>query len=209
MSVPVRWGILLVVVVGLAAAAARGFVSRPTEIPFLSGDRPMVTSKIAESKSGKVEKATFGAGCFWGVESLFREKPGVLSTSVGYAGGKTVNPTYKQVCYDETGHAEVVQIEFDPDQISYAQLVDVFFGCHNPTTLNRQGPDVGSQYRSVVFYHSDAQRAVAEEAKRKLGESNRWGRPIVTQIEPAPPYYLAEEYHQQYDEKNGRVSCHR
>jgi peptide-methionine (S)-S-oxide reductase len=209
MSVQIRWGLLLLAGVAVAAAVARGFVPGIAVTSPASGDRPMITSKIAESKSGKVEKATFGAGCFWGVESLFRQKPGVLSTSVGYAGGKTVNPTYRQVCYDETGHAEVVQIEFDPEQISYAQLVDVFFACHNPTTLNSQGPDYGSQYRSVVFYHDDAQRAVAEEAKRKLGESGRWGRPIVTHIEPMPPYYLAEDYHQQYDEKNGRVSCHR
>ena len=168
----------------------------------------MITNKIADLKSGKVSQATFGAGCFWGVEATFRKLPGVLSTAVGFAGGQTDNPTYKDVCYTDTGHAEVVHVEFDPEQISYAQLVDVFFANHNPTTLNRQGPDVGSQYRSAVFYHDDAQRAAAEAAKQKLGESGRWGRPIVTQIVPFTKFYAAEEYHQQYLEKRGLSSCH-
>jgi len=169
----------------------------------------MITSKIAESKSGKVEQATFGAGCFWGVESLFRQTPGVLSTAVGYSGGQTVNPTYDDVCNGDTEHAEVVHVEFDPEQVSFANLLEIFFANHNPTTVNQQGPDRGSQYRSVVFYHGDAQQASAEEAKRKLGESGRWGRPIVTQVVPFTKFYLAEEYHQQYDEKHGRASCHR
>ena len=169
----------------------------------------MITSKIAESKSGKVERATFGAGCFWGVEALYRQTPGVLSTSVGYAGGKTENPTYDDVCNGDTDHAEVVHVEFDPEEVSFAKLVDIFFENHNPTTLNRQGPDFGSQYRSVVFYHDDAQRAVAEDSKRKLGESGRWGRPIVTQVVPFTKFYAAEDYHQQYLEKQGRTSCHR
>ena len=169
----------------------------------------MITSKIAESKSGKVERATFGAGCFWGVEALYRQTPGVLSTSVGYAGGKTENPTYDDVCNGDTDHAEVVHVEFDPEEVSFAKLVDIFFENHNPTTLNRQGPDFGSQYRSVVFYHDDAQRAVAEDSKHKLGESGRWGRPIVTQIVPFTKFFAAEGYHQQYLEKQGRTSCHR
>ena len=170
--------------------------------------KKVITSKIAESKSGQVEKAVFGAGCFWGVESTFRALPGVLSTSVGYAGGQLENPTYQDVCNDDTGHAEVVQVEFDPQQISFEQLLDVFFKSHNPTTLNRQGPDFGSQYRSVVFYQSDAQRATAEAVKQRVDAGGRWGRPVVTQIVPAVKYYPAEEYHQQYNEKRGRTSCH-
>jgi peptide-methionine (S)-S-oxide reductase len=170
--------------------------------------KTVITSKIADSKSGKVETATFGAGCFWGVESTFRALPGVLSTSVGYCGGHLDNPTYKDVCYKDTGHAEVVRVEFDPEQISYAKLLDVFFDNHNPTTLNRQGPDFGSQYRSVVFFHSDAQRQAAEATKERLQQGNRWQRPIVTQIVEAPKYYAAEDYHQQYNEKRGLKSCH-
>lgn len=169
----------------------------------------MIQAKIADSKSGKVEQATFGAGCFWGVEATFRATPGVLSTWVGFAGGRTENPTYEDVCYTNTNHAEVVHLEFDPEEISYRKLVDIFFANHNPTTLNRQGPDVGSQYRSVVFYHGDAQKTVAEEAKRQLGESGKWGdRPIVTQVAPFTQFYPAEEYHQQYLEKRGKTHCH-
>src|ERR1041385_6402607 len=147
------------------------------------------------------EKAIFGAGCFCGVEAKFRQLPGVRDTAVGYAGGKTENPTYEDVCSDETGHAEVVLVEFDPAIIGYRQLLDVFWANHNPTTLNRQGPDVGTQYRSVIFYHSPEQRMAAEESKTELEKSHRFQRPIVTQIEPAPPFYRAEEYHQRYLEK--------
>ncbi len=175
--------------------------------PMKEGKK-MIASKIAESKSGKVEIAMFGAGCFWGVESTFRAMPGVLSTSVGYAGGHVDKPTYQDVCTDETGHAEVVYIEFDPDQISFEELLDTFFKSHNPTTLNRQGPDFGSQYRSVVFYQSDVQRATAEAVKQRVDASGRWGRLIVTQIVPTVKYYAAEDYHQQYNEKRGRTSCH-
>jgi peptide-methionine (S)-S-oxide reductase len=153
------------------------------------------------------EKATFGAGCFWGVEETFRKLPGVTDTAVGYAGGGTENPTYHDVCSDETGHAEVVQIEFDPAKISYGELLNVFWSSHNPTTLNRQGPDVGTQYRSVVFYHSPEQRAAAEAAKAELEKSGRFRRPIVTQIEAAPTFYLAEDYHQRYLEKRGMTHC--
>lgn len=170
--------------------------------------KKVITSKIAESKSGKVERATFGAGCFWGVESTFRALPGVLGTTVGYSGGNFDNPSYHDVCEKETGHAEVVQIEFDPEEISYGKLLDVFWKNHNPTTLNSQGPDFGTQYRSVVFFHSDDQRKAAEAAKQELEESKRWGRPIVTQIVPLVKYYPAEDYHQQYNEKRGRTSCH-
>ena len=153
------------------------------------------------------EKATFGAGCFWGVEETFRNLKGVTSTAVGYAGGNKENPSYEDVCSDETGHAEVVQLEFDPSQISYDLLLDVFWSNHNPTTLNRQGPDVGTQYRSVIFYHSPEQKAAAEAAKQKLGASGKFNRPIITQIEPAPKFWRAEEYHQRYLEKRGQSHC--
>ena len=153
------------------------------------------------------EKATFGAGCFWGVEEAFRNVKGVLSTSVGYAGGTRENPTYPDVCTDKTGHAEVVQVEFDPSQVSYDQLLDVFWSNHNPTTLNRQGPDVGTQYRSVIFYHSPEQQAAANASKEKLEKSGRFNRAIVTQIEPAPTFWRGEEYHQHYLQKRGQSHC--
>ena len=153
------------------------------------------------------EKATFGAGCFWGVEAVFRQTNGVKDAAVGYAGGKTENPSYEDVCSDETGHAEVVEVIFDPSEVSYGELLDVFWRNHDPTTRNRQGPDVGSQYRSVVFYHSPEQKVAAEAKLVELEKSGRFRRPIVTQIEPAPPFYRAEEYHQQYLAKHGRTHC--
>jgi len=153
------------------------------------------------------EKATFGAGCFWGVEETFRKLKGVLSTAVGYAGGTKENPTYKDVCTDETGHAEVLQVEFDPSQVTYDELLDVFWSNHNPTTLNRQGPDVGTQYRSVIFYHSPEQREEAIASKENIEKSGRFKRPVVTQIEPAPTFWRAEEYHQRYLEKRGQSHC--
>jgi peptide-methionine (S)-S-oxide reductase len=153
-----------------------------------------------------MEKATFGAGCFWGVESTFRRLPGVQSTQVGYAGGDLNNPTYHDVCTGGTGHAEVVEVSFDPQVISYHDLLEVFWNNHNPTTLNRQGPDVGTQYRSVVFYHSPEQEADAR-ASRDAAQS-RFPRPIVTQIVAAPQFWRAEEYHQQYLEKRGVDHCH-
>jgi peptide-methionine (S)-S-oxide reductase len=153
------------------------------------------------------EKATFGAGCFWGVEATFRATRGVTNATVGYAGGTTANPTYEDVCGHGTGHAEVVQVEFDPAIVSYNQLLDVFWSNHNPTTLNRQGPDVGDQYRSVIFYHSPEQRAAAEELKSSLDKIGRFKQPIVTQIEPAPTFYPAEDYHQRYLEKRGLSHC--
>ena len=155
-----------------------------------------------------MEKATFGAGCFWGVEAAFRQIPGVKSTAVGYAGGNLANPTYEAVCTDRTGHAEVVEVEFDPGRATYGQLLDVFWNSHDPTTLNRQGPDVGTQYRSVVFYHSPEQEAEARDSKQRLEAAGKFRRPIVTQIEPAPTFYRAEDYHQQYLEKRGLSSCH-
>ncbi len=153
------------------------------------------------------EKATFGAGCFWGVEATFRSLDGVIDAVSGYAGGTTENPTYGDVCGHDTGHAEVVEVEFDPARISYKKLLETFWANHDPTTLNRQGPDVGDQYRSVIFYHSPQQRAEAEESKAEQEKSGRFRRPIVTQIEKAPTFYRAEEYHQRYLEKRGMTHC--
>jgi peptide-methionine (S)-S-oxide reductase len=154
------------------------------------------------------EKAMFGAGCFWGVEATFRAVKGVSNATVGYAGGKTEKPTYEDVCSDDTGHAEVVQVEFDPEQVSYRDLLTVFWTNHDPTTLNRQGPDVGTQYRSVVFYYSPEQKTAAEESKAEMDKSGRFRRPIVTVIEPAPTFWPAEDYHQRYLEKRGLAHCH-
>jgi len=154
-----------------------------------------------------MEKATFGAGCFWGVEAAFRQVKGVKATAVGYAGGTTKNPTYKEVCTDSTGHAEVVEVEFDPVEVSYEELLEVFWSAHDPTQLNRQGPDVGTQYRSVIYFHSPEQQAAAGASKEKLAASGRYRRPVVTQIEPAAEFWRAEEYHQQYFEKRGLSHC--
>lgn len=153
-------------------------------------------------------KATFAAGCFWGVEAAFRQVPGVVSTAVGYTGGKTPNPTYEEVCTDRTGHAEAVEVTYDPAQVSYGELLEVFWQSHDPTQVNRQGPDTGSQYRSAIFTHDDAQREAAEATKRELDASGKLRRPIATQIVPAVEFYRAEEYHQQYLEKRGQASCH-
>lgn len=155
-----------------------------------------------------MKQAMFGAGCFWGVEAAFRQVKGVKETAVGYAGGHTENPTYQEVCTGKTGHAEVVLVDFDPAEVSYADLLGVFWNCHNPTTLNRQGPDVGSQYRSAVYFFSPEQQQLAEETKTKCDASDRYPQPIVTEITPAPAFYRAEEYHQQYFEKTGQSSCH-
>ncbi len=155
----------------------------------------------------RTELATFAAGCFWGVEAAFRRVDGVVETAVGYSGGTTEKPSYEDVCTDRTGHAETVQVRYDPAKLAYDDLLNVFWNCHDPTTLNRQGPDVGTQYRSAIFYHDAAQKAAAEESKRKLGQSGRHRRPIVTEIVPAPTFYRAEEYHQRYLEKRGRTSC--
>ncbi len=148
-------------------------------------------------------KATFGAGCFWGVEAAFRQLSGVQSTSVGYLGGNFANPTYQDVCSGQTGHAEVVQVEYDPAQICYEDLLDLFWKVHDPTTSNRQGPDIGTQYRSAVFFHTPEQQAAAETSKTRLEASGRYPGPIVTEITPASEYYVAEDYHQQYFEKRG------
>lgn len=157
----------------------------------------------------KTEKATFGGGCFWGVEEFFRTTKGVVSTRVGYAGGKTDKPTYRQVCEGDTMHAEVVEITFDPSVVSYEKLVDLFFKVHDPTQVNRQGPDYGTQYRTVIFYHSPEQKTTVEATIRRLTDAKKYKRPIATRVEPAPTFWPAEEYHQQYFHKNGIPNtCH-
>lgn len=150
-----------------------------------------------------LKKATFAAGCFWGVESAFRKVPGVVSAAVGYSGGSHENPTYEDVCTGRTGHTEAVQLEYDPSTVTYEQLLDVFWNIHDPTTPNRQGPDVGSQYRSAIFIHDDEQEAAAMASKEKLDGSGRLPNPIVTEIAPASSFYRAEDYHQKYFEKRG------
>ena len=155
-----------------------------------------------------MEKATFGAGCFWGVEKTFRDAPGVTDTAVGYLGGSVENPTYENVCTGRTGHAEVVQLEFDPTKISYPDLLEIFWSNHDPTTMNRQGPDTGSQYRSAIFFHTPEQKAIAVESKRAADAGGRFRDPVVTEITPASTFYRAEDYHQRYLEKRGLGSCH-
>jgi peptide-methionine (S)-S-oxide reductase len=152
--------------------------------------------------------ATFGAGCFWGVEARFQQVPGVTETAVGYEGGSMENPSYRAVCTDLTGHAEVVQLEFDPARVSYTQLLQLFFELHDPTQLNRQGPDWGTQYRSVVFFHSPQQEAEARALISRLTEQKRFPKPIVTQLVPAQTFWRAEDYHQKYLQKRGALSCH-
>jgi peptide-methionine (S)-S-oxide reductase len=152
-------------------------------------------------------KASFAAGCFWGVEAAFRQVEGVLATAVGYEGGRTKNPSYEDVCTGTTGHAETVEVDYDPSKVSYEKLLDVFWENHDPTTMNRQGPDVGEQYRSVIFFHSPEQEATARKSKGELEKSGKYRRPIVTSIEPAVTFYRAEDYHQQYLEKRGLAHC--
>ena len=150
-------------------------------------------------------KATFGAGCFWHVEEIFRKAPGVMDARVGYTGGRTNNPTYQDVCTDQTGHAEAVQVEYDPAKIAFKELLEIFWRNHNPTTPNRQGPDIGTQYRSAIFYHSEEQKAEANESKKVHEEKDTFHAPIVTEIVPATQFYEAEEYHQRYFEKQGMM----
>lgn len=167
------------------------------------------TDTVAKEVPLRTEKATFAAGCFWGVEATFRKIPGVLDVQVGYTGGHTQNPTYKQVCTDTTGHAEAVHILFDPEKVSYQKLLEVFFENHDPTTKNRQGPDFGSQYRSAIFFHSPEQEQRAKTEKEKRDRSGDYVGPIVTEIVAATPFYKAEEYHQRYFEKKGvDYTCH-
>jgi len=154
------------------------------------------------------EIATFGAGCFWGVEEAFREVPGVIDTAVGYSNGHTANPTYKDVCTDTTGHAEVVQVTFDPAKVTFEQLLDVFWKTHDPTQVNRQGPDFGKQYRTAIFFHSAEQEALAKKSRAAQEAGGKFKRPIATEITPAGTFYRAEEYHQKYLQKRGASSCH-
>jgi len=154
-----------------------------------------------------LKKATFAAGCFWGVEAAFRDVEGVVSTAVGYTGGSTTNPTYEEVCTDRTGHAEAVEVVYDPKVVSFEELLDLFWSIHDPTTMNRQGPDVGSQYRSAIFFHDPEQEAEARAKMERLQSSGLYRKEIVTEIVPASEFYQAEEYHQQYFEKHGRRGC--
>jgi peptide-methionine (S)-S-oxide reductase len=153
-------------------------------------------------------KATFAAGCFWGVEATFRQLPGVLSTRVGYTGGSFENPTYQDVCSSRTGHAEAVEVDYEPSKLSYDKLLEIFWDNHDPTQMNRQGPDTGTQYRSAIFFHSPEQEAAAKDSKGMLEKTHRFSKPVVTQIVPAVTFYPAEDYHQQYLEKRGLASCH-
>jgi peptide-methionine (S)-S-oxide reductase len=161
----------------------------------------------SKNTTDKTELATFGAGCFWGVEARFRQLDGVLDATSGYMGGTLVKPDYKAVCSGSTGHAEVVQVQYDPERVSYQALLDLFFAMHNPTTLNRQGPDIGSQYRSVIFSHTREQAETAHAAVKQADASGRWPDPVVTAVEPAATFWRAEEYHQRYLEKNGLPAC--
>jgi len=154
------------------------------------------------------EIAMFGAGCFWGVEATFQRVPGVIDTAVGYSGGDMPSPTYKDVCTDETGHAEVVQVTFDPAKVSYEQLLDIFWQAHDPTQVSRQGPDFGTQYRTAIFFHSPEQEAAAKKSRAALDASGKFKRPIATEITQASTFYPAEEYHQKYLQKRGVASCH-
>jgi peptide-methionine (S)-S-oxide reductase len=161
-----------------------------------------------ETANPTIETATFAAGCFWGVEAAFRQVKGVKATAVGFMGGRLDRPSYEDVCYRHTGHAEVVQVEFDPAQVSYDVLLDIFWDGHDPTQLNRQGPDIGEQYRSAIFFHSPEQHAAATASKERRNNSGAYRRPIVTEITPAKAFWKAEEYHQQYLEKHGLATCH-
>jgi len=183
----------------LALTACLSLFAAETAAP---ASKPMTTPP-------KLEKATFGAGCFWGVEYQYRKIPGVSEAVSGYSGGKTENPTYRQICQDSTGHAEVIEVTFDPAKISFRQLVEYFFRMHNPTQVDRQGPDVGDQYRSVIFFHSPEQKKVAEEVKAALTAAKVFAEPIATKIEGAQTFWKAEEYHQRYyEKKGGRPYCH-
>lgn len=174
-----------------------------------SGAQPVTKNQDMtekEIKQANTDTATFGAGCFWCVEAVFQELDGVMSVASGYMGGAVKNPTYKDVCTGQTGHAEVAQIVYDPSKITFAELLEVFWKTHDPTTLNRQGADVGTQYRSVIFYHNEAQRAEAESYKKKLDASGAWDKPLVTEISKASEFYVAENYHQNYYNQNGEAA---
>ena len=200
-------GLGVLALLALALSVAFAGCTAPTD-----AQQAQTTTQTTDEGSGEremaTETATFGAGCFWGVEERFRTTEGVTDTEVGYAGGHTQNPTYQQVCSHTTGHAEVVQLRYDPEQITYEDLLAIFFEMHDPTQVNRQGPDVGDQYRSVIFYHTDAQKQAAEKMKAELDASGAYARPVATQIEPAPTFWPAEDYHQEYFRKRGGGACH-
>jgi peptide methionine sulfoxide reductase msrA/msrB len=189
---------------------------KPTGLRYCLNSASMTFTEAGKDAAKEVKagaqaglaQASFGAGCFWGVEATFRAVPGVKETAVGYQGGQTKNPTYEDVCNNETGHAEVVHVEYDPSQLTYVRLLEVFFENHDPTTPNRQGPDTGSQYRSVIFYYTPEQKKTAETFISRLESAKRYKRPIVTQVVAAPDFYRAEEYHQRYLEKRGQTHCH-
>jgi len=191
---------------GAAANPAAAKESTSQKVPPAAAPSDQPTMSTATKV--KTETAMFGGGCFWGVEATFRKAPGVVGTEVGYAGGHTKNATYKEVCTDTTGHAEVVRIDFDPATISYQQLVEMFFKLHNPTQVNRQGPDYGTQYRSVIFYYTPEQQKVAEAVKEHVAASGKYKNPIATEIVKAGEFWRAEDYHQRYLEKNGLDNCH-
>jgi peptide-methionine (S)-S-oxide reductase len=198
-----KWAITISI-----CAAILGWMLMAHRTPALAAatTNPSLNQEMDEAK---VKKATFAAGCFWGVEASFRKLNGVVSTAVGYSGGHTKDPTYHDVCGDTTGHAEAVLVTYDPTKVTYSELLDAFWTCHDPTTANRQGPDVGSQYRSVIFYHDAEQEQAAKASLKEVDESGVFKRKIVTQIVPAAHFYSAEEYHQQYFEKQGTAeSCH-
>jgi peptide methionine sulfoxide reductase msrA/msrB len=195
----------MIIVVVLAASAAQKKEAKQMNGPTKTAGTPVSEKKASETN--RYKRATFAAGCFWGAEAVLRQVQGVISTTAGYTGGHLANPTYRQVCSDRTGHAEAVKIIYDPNQVSYEKLLEFFWQMHNPTTLNRQGPDVGSQYRSAVFYHDRGQLAAATALKDKLEKSGTYTKPIVTEITPASEFFRAEEYHQRYAEKNRRYVC--
>jgi peptide-methionine (S)-S-oxide reductase len=196
-------GLLLLGGVFLAAALTNGTGGPPR----LSKRGLFLVHSVKEAPP-VTDLAAFSAGCFWGVEQAFRDEPGVVATAVGYSGGHTRNPTYEEVCTDTTGHAETVQVEYDPAQVTYGQLLDLFWSIHDPTTVNRQGPDVGEQYRSIIFYFTPEQREQAVASRDQLAASGELQAPIVTEIIPAAPFTKAEDYHQQYGEKGHAVHCH-
>ena len=191
----------------LATPAGCHHKSDATETPAATATQ---STKYGKEKPVNTQKATFAAGCFWGVELEFSQVPGVIKTSVGYTGGAMKSPTYHDVCSDQTGHAEAVLVEFDPAKVSYEKLVDLFFDLHDPTQVNRQGPDSGTQYRTAIFYHTPEQKTAAQAAIKRLTDAKKFSRPIATQVVPAVEFYPAEDYHQQYFAKKGITkSCHR
>ena len=180
----------------------------PTQAAHTDATHVTKDQNMSPDTNDELQTATFGAGCFWGVEALFRQVDGVVDAAVGYSGGTFKNPTYHDVCSDQTGHAEVVQIRFDPARVSYEKLLNIFWKCHDPTQVNRQGPDVGTQYRSVIFYHTPEQKTAAEASKKNLELTHKYRRSIATEITPAGSFYRAEDYHQQYLAKHGLANCH-